>query len=285
MQLTKDSDRAAGGQPWLASRFRLISWLDMLKFSAGDFYYIGRLIARLEGVLGKFNPSAFVNQEGITISKDIIQDMDKNCEKIGLTMSQKAAWRALRRLDTSIKYSELVQTCADLSLRISDEIGDHLFLFVPKTHAAFYESEKLFGDSVENAFPSSSYDLKEAGKCFALNRNTAAICHLMRVLEVGLRAMAVKLKVKYENKPWNYVIEVADNRLKKIRAAKRKPRDWKSNEKFYSEAIAHFRFLKDAWRNYSMHVYERYDEEQAESIFNHTKAFMRQLATKLKETP
>jgi hypothetical protein len=67
------------------------------------------------------------------------------------------------------------------------------------------------------------------------------------------------------------------------RAAKRKPKNWKADEKFYSEAIAHFRFLKDAWRNYSMHVFERYDENQAESAFNHTKAFMRQLATKLKE--
>jgi hypothetical protein len=32
-----------------------------------------------------------------------------------------------------------------------------------------------------------------------------------------------------------------------------------------------------------MHVYERYDEEQADTIFTHARAFMRHLATKLKE--
>jgi hypothetical protein len=143
----------------------------MLKFSACDFYYIGRFIARLEGAFGRSNPNEFVNEEGITLSKDIIKDIDKHCEKIGLTVSQKATKRALRRLDANIKHSELGQTCADLGLRISDEIDDHLFLFVPKTHAAFYESENLFGDSVENAFPSSSYDIKEAGKCLALQRH------------------------------------------------------------------------------------------------------------------
>jgi hypothetical protein len=105
----------------------------------------------------------------------------------------------------------------------------------------------------------------------------------MRILEIGLRALAATLKIPFDNKPWNYVIEVADKRVKHVREAKRKPKNWKQNEKFYSEAIVHFRFIKDAWRNYSMHVYERYDGEQAGSVFSHTRAFMRNLSTKLKE--
>ncbi len=66
----------------------------------------------------------------------------------------------------------------------------------------------------------------------------------MRVLESGLRGLAKQLNVPFDNKPWNYVIEVADSRLKKVRQAKRKPKNWKQDERFFSEAIAHFRFHK-----------------------------------------
>ena len=257
----------------------------MLNFSAIEFYHIGRNLARVAGLLRWSKPDALPDAELQDIMSDGIKKVLNSCDKIGLRLSVDSATRLLAHIKAPEKHAKLKQEYDELHLRIHDEIKRELFLFVPSTDAGFYNADRLFGDSVHNAFSSSALEISEAGKCIALNRNTAAVCHLMRVLEVGLQALAVKLKVQYANKPWNYVIEVAELRLKRIRSAKRKPKNWKTDEKFYSEALAHFRFLKDAWRNYAMHVLERYDRESTESIFNHVKSFMRHLATKLKESP
>ena len=279
----RNSDRAA---PWIGRRFDLIGWMEILEFSAGNYLAIARILERIGRILGVIESDRELPDQMTQSTREALLKVRGHCELIGLTMSIKSIDRMSESIKTSNpKFSEAKIAIAEINQRIEDEIQDNLFLYIPKTHVAWYKSENLFGAEVQQSFPSTAYDIKEAGKCLALHRNTAAVCHLMRVLEIGLRTLAVKFNVPYENKPWNCVIEVAENRLKKIRAAKRKPKNWKTDEKFYSEAIAHFRFLKDAWRNYSMHVFERYDENQAESAFNHTKAFMRQLATKLKETP
>lgn len=40
----------------------------------------------------------------------------------------------------------------------------------------------LFGENVSKNFPSANKDIKEAGNCLALNLNSAAVFHLMRVV-------------------------------------------------------------------------------------------------------
>ena len=271
--------------PRLEYPFRLISWYDMNKFSAESFYLIA-------DKLSLFQTSAFYHQATAKITEDLLNHIKiivlpiviSECEKIGLSYSLKEAKRTLLWLSAEATNAEIENAMQTISRRIKDELEENLFLWLDRKEALYYSTEPLFGERVSTAFPSTSYDVIEAGKCIALNRNTASVCHSMRVLEIGLRALATRLNVVYENKPWNYIIEVADKRLTKIRASRRKPRNWKADEKFYSEAIVHFRFLKDAWRNYSMHVYERYDPESARAIFTHAKSFMQHLATKLKET-
>jgi hypothetical protein len=258
----------------------------MNKFSAG--YYM-EIAVTLEWFahkveLGHWRKDSHHHQ-GVDlqgVAKNVAQFLARDLASIGCKVASKTAERFASDI-VLLPVNQIQVRLRELYNVITSEMADVLFLYVDSRHKEHYEGFALFGDEVEQAFPSANYDIAESGKCIALNRSTAAVCHLMRVLEWGLRAMATKLKVKFENKPWNYVIEVADKRLKHIRQSKRKPKNWKQDEKFYSEALAHFRFLKDAWRNYSMHVYERYSEEQAESIFNHTKAFMRHLATKLKQ--
>ena len=57
----------------------------------------------------------------------------------------------------------------------------------------YYETRPLFGPDVFNNFSSANDDIDEAGKCLALGRGTACVMHLMRVLEVGLAALASAL--------------------------------------------------------------------------------------------
>jgi hypothetical protein len=54
--------------------------------------------------------------------------------------------------------------------------------------------------------------------------------------------------------------------------------DWKDKQKFYSEAASQFMFLKEAWRNYAMHVGDVYDEGKALSVLTHVRVVMQALA-------
>ena len=46
-----------------------------------------------------------------------------------------------------------------------------------------------------------------AGKCLALNRETAGVFHLMRVLQIGLYALADDLHVQNLRENWQNAIE------------------------------------------------------------------------------
>src|SRR5579859_3823509 len=61
------------------------------------------------------------------------------------------------------------------------------------SRAKYYCDTKLFGEEVDNRLPAVATDISEAGKCFATARWTAAVFHLMRVMEVGVQELATKI--------------------------------------------------------------------------------------------
>jgi hypothetical protein len=214
----RGSDRATA--PWIKSRFRLISWMEILRFSADAFYSIGRAAGTVVTILKGSEPHAVLGGDTKIMLSEALKNIRGHCETIGLTMSIKSIQRVTGDMDANKTADRLYAGWKDLDDRISDEIADNLFLFIPKSHVPYYQANQLFGIAVEQSFPSISPEIIEAGKCLALHRNTASVCHLMRVLESGLRGLAKRLNVPFDNKPWNYIIEVADSRLKKIRQAK-----------------------------------------------------------------
>ena len=61
---------------------------------------------------------------------------------------------------------------------------------------SYLDKDRLFGDEVWHGFPSARADIREAGNCLATGCNTAAVFHLMRAVEWGLRALATDLGVR-----------------------------------------------------------------------------------------
>jgi hypothetical protein len=124
---------------------------------------------------------------------------------------------------------------------------------------------------VISAFPSAENDIREAGNCFALDRPTAAVFHLMRAMEVGLKAIAKTLGVAYTSS-WGSCI--AD--IEKQATAKK-------SDPFFAESVADLRAFKNAWRNPTMHIERIHSEAEAERIFHAVQGFMAHLATRLTE--
>lgn len=127
-------------------------------------------------------------------------------------------------------------------------------------------------------FPSASYDIAEAGKCIALGRWTAVVMHSMRVLDVGLTALARQYGLEADRN-WNQTLNQIEAKTREV--AKRTHGD--EGEQWAAEAATHLRFVKNAWRNHAMHPKEKYDEERAVAIFEHSADFMKHLAKKLSE--
>ena len=168
------------------------------------------------------------------------------------------------------------------ALLISFETASSIFFVIELDKKHFVTDPNLFGAEVTTAFPSAVVDIEEAGKCFAFERWTASVFHLMRVMEMGLRVLGDTLKLPPNtNRNWEAILRKCDEELRKPFADKSP--EWKSDEPFFAGATAMLRSVKDAWRNPTMHVEKVYTEEQAQDIWNAVKGFMRHLATQLKE--
>jgi hypothetical protein len=148
-------------------------------------------------------------------------------------------------------------------------------------YAPYYEQPKLFGDDVFDKFPSANNDIFEAGTCLALERGTACVMHLMRVVEVGLKTLASTLGVGQQGDWGGYIREIDTALTNRIKASGKRTPD----EKFYAEARVTIDGVKIAWRNPTMHVANNYSPERAEEILIAVRALMRHLAMRISETP
>jgi hypothetical protein len=181
------------------------------------------------------------------------------------------------------------------------EIKSQAFIFIPGHRAKYYTElivewpdpsvppkpvvpvPPLFGEQVATNFESASYDIKESGNCYAVGRNTAAVFHLMRALEVGLGVLAAQFKISSERTNWETIINQIEKAIADLDKGTNRPANWKDDREFYSQCASHFRVLKDAWRNYTAHARGKYDEGDAESILRNVRDFMQKLATRLHE--
>jgi len=174
----------------------------------------------------------------------------------------------------------------ELQRRIQDEIQSVLWLYISSDRSKYYlEAREGFGEAVAIAFPSASYDIEEAGKCFALSRYTACVFHLMRTIEVGLRSLGKSLNDPTldpkRNPSWENILGKCDKEIKK--PLQDRALEWRPDELFFSTATANLRVVKDAWRNPTLHVERSYNEEEAREVHSSIRAFMRHLATRLTE--
>lgn len=165
------------------------------------------------------------------------------------------------------------------------ELSSQLMFIVPyPDDALFINTGPAFGDEVYKAFPSARFDIDEASKCLALDRSTACVIHLMRGLESGMNILARRLRIPFTFANWEGVLNKIPARIHEIERARKKPKGWRESRQFYAEAGAHLDLVKDAFRNWAMHIHRTYDPVTAKELFQHSKAFMRHLATQLSES-
>ena len=228
-------------------------------------------------------PDAVLPDDVIESINQSLPPLRQSCSDMGFVVSVFQIDRIIKRVNEKTSAREFKAMITELHNRIQDEMRLTCLLQIQKDKLEFYNGVDLFGSDVSSKFPSATFDIEEAGKCFALARNTACVMHLMRVIEIGLRAVATGLGIpQAELLPtWQAVISKIEAQMRI--ASNKRDADWLKIEPFYREIPAHLFAIKNAWRNPSMHVQTSYDEERALDIYNAVRGFMRYLATELSE--
>ena len=278
---------------------RLVSLWQMLQMHVHEFV---KLLTDLYALEVRLEMGIPVNIEQLG---QVLVLLQGDCQDFGLTSAQKQIERLFklfavaREGQQKISYADIFQHCAQLRVRIQEDLEEELYFRVTLQRARdFFKrsetgipelmpktSEEIFGIEVCAKFPSATWEMIEASRCYTFNRHTACVFHLMRATEVGLTALGGQFGVSLAHTNWAPAIDQIESN---IRDMHKDPKwkvlpDCKEQQEFYSQAASHFGILKDAWRNYTAHARGKYLEEEAFLIFENTRAFMQKIAARLNE--
>jgi hypothetical protein len=130
--------------------------------------------------------------------------------------------------------------------------------------------------------------LDEAAKCLALGRATACVFHLMRLMEVGIRAVARCLNIpdptRAADRNWGAILrEIKTDLDAHVGVAPMKAWATSGDKELFESAYASLDAVRVAWRNTTMHVENKYTIDEGEHILAAVKGFMTKLASRCDE--
>jgi len=219
-----------------------------------------------------------------------LQPLRTECEKLSLT----PACDEFKALEASLQLKK-IRTPSELRIRVDGildgvlrEVAKVRFGFIPREKVEYFRRPDLFGELVSHAFPSTVPEIQHAGDCMAHELYDAAIFHLMRTAELGLRALARHLKVKVGKRPlesaqWGQVLREIEKKVDCIQSKPHSPR--KADQiQFYLGVLREFYAFKDIWRNNVMHMRGQYTNKDAAEAYTHVRGFIQRLANRIRES-
>jgi hypothetical protein len=265
----------------------------MYKLEAGDFHHAVSHLAGLAAFIDAGKRTRAPHEECLDEAKVIIKESLEKLLPHLQVLRADSTWmdtdRWIRNLSNGdpVTWDRISEAIRNIGLRLQDEMTlRHVYVLDDRRSNYFSASAKMFGDELAVKFPSALYDIDEAGKCYSLDRPTASVFHLMRVMEIGIRALARCLDVPDPLKPaernWAIVLKsISENGLDRLwpKAADRMSGDGA----FFESMRASLDSVRNPWRNATMHVESKYTSDEAEHIFVAVKGFMKKLASRCDE--
>ncbi len=199
---------------------------------------------------------------------------------------------AVLEAQDSIRYSGV--TWGQAKIRF-DEISNtlrrelssaKLLSLEAKEQSYFSPMAPLFGEDFQTKFTSGgAFELDEAAKCLAVGRPTASIFHLMRLMEIGVRAVARCLDIPDPIQPadrsWGAVLQRVrdgiDAKWSTVAAC------LVGDGEIFDSLYASLDAVKNPWRNATMHPANKYTHDEAEHVFAAVRGFMMRLASRCDE--
>lgn len=267
----------------------------MLKFNASAFYDCisaldrGRTLIEERKDRGK---NVLVPLDRIN-AKEYLKLLSNSLKVLGAKVTDVGVMQLIARFEVKGKknaliYEELVKKTTLISDTLKNELSlINVFVLENAKSEYFQNPELQFGTDFQKRFPSGLFELDEAAKCFALGRPTACIFHLMRIMEIGINAAALSLGIppptKGMDRNWGAILRAIKEETEKRTSAK--PSKWQGDDKdLFAEIYVSLDAVRVAWRNTTMHVENKYTDEEAEHIFGAVRGFMKKIAARFDET-
>lgn len=267
-------------------------WGIMNLFRAQDGYeIIGRMTTAVEQSRA-FGIEPVPDARLSAIRDGVLKHAIDIANAAGLVETEAMANRLFKLFGTPATHDRITNSIADLVDLMRSEMERQLFFVMPEQDRDFYTADRLFGETVFDAFPSAAMDIKEAGMCFSFERYNAAVYHAITAAEVGLRVLAkdrrtepklFKKVVALDQAQWGTLVGALETKIREIQS-------WKAGaakdaaHQFYQPALLEASALNDGWRRHIMHAKGKpYEREEARSVLGHSERFLQRLATRLGE--
>ena len=241
----------------------------------------------------KDSGAAFQNSDA-PLWIDFLADIHDYCETVGFNHASAKAFAIRLDLQTfpgKFTGTVLAAHLGGLKEDLNICMFSHRFIQIEGGAQKYLESGTIFGESVKTSFPNAAADIQSAGYCIAVDLNTAAVFHLMHVVEWGLRALAIDVgladivtdKSKGKTTPvefaqWEQILNQIPEKIEAIILAMPRGDEKQKAQEFYYSAVGEIRGFKDAWRNHVMHTRRSYTNADALAVFSHVQRFMQNLA-------
>jgi hypothetical protein len=272
--------------PWVDCPFGVVSLLDMLEFYAKDYvelsHDLGALIATLRGqgqnpdIFGRaFNRiMADVKTLGLKVTLDQIGGMMREFVEYDPKCASLENGH-LRIRDGALSSERLCYHLESVYSVLKSELGSISIRAIPREKDRYLDPKWLTESKIYLNFPSAWQEFQHAGRCYAYSENTACAFHLQRALEWGLKSLAVDLEKRFDRNCWERHLEDIEKALvEKYGSAAQRTKE----QRFYSDAATQFGNMKVAWRNPTMHIQAKYDEDEAAYLLTTIEKFMTHLA-------
>lgn len=266
------------------------SLFDMLELNARHFLEVMSLIQHTKTSLENYgelkNP---INNS--TLQKMILErcgDLEKSLIVLNANITQMAVEELKEQLRSPyLTFEHILTGFDDITKTLKRELSTSVVLALDNQERALFKPVlPLFGAEFEDKFQTQGlFELSECSKCLALDRPTAAVFHLMRIMEIGIRAIAECLGIPNPIKPternWGRILD----KIKEAIGSKwPTSADRMSGEGAVFEALyASLDAAKNPWRNGTMHVESKYTDSEAENMMAVVKAFMMKLSSRMDE--
>jgi hypothetical protein len=261
----------------------------MMRIYADKFFFVMQALAELQRELDRHSLKTEIRfQDNVEQLALGLRHLVEIFTELEMPVSKRDAQALLQMYERrEVRPTSDVSTViSTLYGSIVSEFEGRLVLVVGLSNAKLYEpNDPLFGVMVDKNFGSVTYEIEEAAKCLALARSTASAFHSIRCLEAVIGALSRCLGIpdptKASDRNWGKVLGNIKDELDKR---------WPSSStrlsgdgEFFDGAYAALAAMQNPWRNATMHLDQKYTEEEAKHVFEVVKGFMMKLADRMNE--
>lgn len=267
----------------------------MLQLKAGSFYDISTSLAAITSSIGPsslaFPADRELDEEDRRYLGGHLGGLRQHLAALGARITLAAVDELQRDMIlTWWTWGDIKKRLEEIRNTLKRELSFVTFIVLdPKEQSYFEPQEPHFSLDVALKFLSTAeFEIDEAAKCLALRRSTAAVFHLMRVMEFGIRAAARCLQipdpVRAADRNWGNVLRAIKTDLDgHVGPSPTKVWTVPGDKEFFESAYVSLDAVRVAWRNTTTHVEKKYTDDEAQHIFVAVRGFMIKLASRCDE--